>query len=349
MNMKPCPVCGIPDVLSRDQVWNPDGTISLPKDKDFKMGFIEVNMFRDIVKRIEAIIGPPIHNMFMEGKRKYARRYIDNLLKGPLGFIVRHTKFGAKKVYEQLIHTATTLGYGNITLEFYDRKQRVGGHVDEAYYAPLLLGDVRGAFESVERLPSKGIWEEESPTRAKISVEKAGEEDKLEKRFIYEDTIRLPGEIKYERCEKCGLPVELQRFKWITEKGFIMDEKSQQRFFCMGLNDINAVLVELEEAIGDVIPGSIFEANKDEGLAQVKAGVIKDLDGLSRDMALKGMGNLTVSREGDLFKVTIKNLFNKNFMMGRVIGTIEGLEGPMDEPKVVKEEPGLLEFTIKKK
>ena len=44
--MKICQECGTPAILGRDQEWNPDGTISLPKDKAFKMGFLEVDMFR---------------------------------------------------------------------------------------------------------------------------------------------------------------------------------------------------------------------------------------------------------------------------------------------------------------
>jgi hypothetical protein len=345
--MRLCKGCGRPILVGRDQDWNSDGTITISGDPDTRMGILDQRMLTEMVERIEAVVGPAVQNMFAEGKRRYARHYIDTLLKGPLGFIVRHTKVGAMKAYQQLMETAVALGYGEMKIEVYERGSRIGGTVRKPYFVPFLMGDVRAAFESVERLTSKGTWEAEGEDVTRMMVEKAGE-DRLEKRFIFEDKVRRPGDIDYERCKKCGLPKQIDRFEWNIEHGIITDGLSGDRVFIMGFNDINAVFTELEEALGDLVPKTVYEIARKQGFGQVKRGMIEDLDGFARDMALRGMAHVTVARKGKDTRFVLGNPFNKEFMVGRVLGILEGLEGLHRDPEVVKEEPGVLEVLIKK-
>lgn len=342
--MKPCKECGIPDIIGRDQKWSPDGTIPIPGDPTFRMGILEVNVIREISAKLEAVVGPSIHGMFMEGKRKNARHYIDTLLKGPLGFLVRHSSAGGKKAYQTLLQTSTALGFGHVILEVYERKSRVGGTIHNPYYTPLFLGDVRGAFESIERTPSKGEWKDEGSS-AKIMVEKAEGEDKLEKRFSFSTGAGLAGDLKYTPCKACGLPMELTRFKWDLEKGIIMDTKADERVVIIGINDINAVFVELEEAIGAPVPEAIIEVNREYGKSIVKKGIITGYGDLVRGAGLKGLGYVIFSGNRDRVKLTIKNPFNKHYLLGRCLGVFEALEGTKGEA-TVKEEPGALEITI---
>jgi len=342
--MKRCKECGIPDIIGRDQVWSSDGTIPIPGDPTFRMGIIEVPVIRAIAAKLEAIVGPAIHTMFMEGKRKNARHYIDTLLKGPLGFLVRHSNSGGKKAYQTLLQTSTALGYGHVILEVYERKTRVGGTIPNPYYTPLFVGDVRGVFESIERLPSKGSWEDKGES-AKILVERMDGEDKLAKRFVFEEKARLPGNMKYSPCKTCGLPKELMRFKWNIEKGTITDTKANERVFIAGLNDINAVFMELEEAIGDPVPSAIIEVNHDYGLELVRKGVVTGYGDLVRGAGLKGLGFTSFSGNRERVKLTFNNPFNKHYILGRSLGVFEGLEGTKGEA-TVKEQPGALEITI---
>jgi len=343
--MKRCKGCGVPDIVGRDQKWSSDGTIPITGDQTFRMGIIEVPVIRAIASRLESIVGPAIHNMFMEGKRKYARHYIDTLLKGPLGFLVRHSSSGGKKAYQTLLQTATALGYGHVNLEVYERKARVGGTIHYPYYTPLFVGDVRGAFESIEKLPSKGSWEEHGDT-AKLEVVKGEGEDKLEKRFVYDEKSHLPGSLKYTPCKECGLPMELTRFKWDLEKGTITDTRAEERVFIVGLNDFNSVFVELEEAIGDTVPTAVQEVNREHGLALVKKRVVTGYGDLVRGAGLKGLAYTIFEGRSDQVKLTFKNPFNKHYLVGRALGVFEGLEGVKGEA-TVKESPGILDLTIK--
>lgn len=344
--MKVCKECGVPKIVGRDQRWNPNGTITISGDINFRMGIIEVDVMRRIASRLEDIVGPSVHRMFEEGKRKYARHYIDSLLKGPLGFLVRHTKAAGRKAYLTVIDTATALGYGKVTLEFYERKEKVGGTIENVYYAPLFTGDVRGAFESIERLPSEGIWDG-GTDKAKITVRKLKGEDKLEERFKFEDKVRLPGDIYYKDCDLCDVPVDLQRFKWDTDKGMIIDTKSGDRVFIMGLNDMNAVLIELEEAIGDVVPNAVMRTNREYVISQVNTSAIQDRLDFEKDMSIKGMAFTKVRTEGTKMTVEFSNFFSRPYLVGRALGLYEGLVGKPGEPQV-EEKEAFLKVTIDK-
>jgi hypothetical protein len=343
--MKHCKECGVPDIIGRDQKWSSDGTIPITGDPNFRMGIVEVPVMREIASRLEKVVGPSIHNMFMESKRKYARHYIDTLLKGPLGFLVRHSSSGGKKAYQTLLQTSTSLGYGHATVDEYKRKALVHGTIHNPYYTPFFVGDVRGVFESIERLPSKGSWVEKGDV-ATIEVVNMEGEDKLEKRFQFDDTLRKSGDLKYTPCKTCGLPKELSRFVWDLDKGTILDTKANERVFITGLNDLNGVYLELEEAIGDIVPNTVLEVNREHGTKLVKDGVVTGYGDLVRGAGLKGLAYTTFQGTKEQVKLTFKNIFNKPYVIGRALGVYEGLEGVKAE-HTITESPGIVEVIIK--
>jgi hypothetical protein len=343
--MKHCKECGVPDIIGRDQKWSSNGTIPITGDPNFRMGIVESPVMKEIVSRLEKVVGPSIHNMFMESKRKYARHYIDTLLKGPLGFLVRHSSSGGKKAYQTLLQTSTALGYGHAVLEEYKRKALVHGKIQNPYYTPFFVGDVRGVFESIERIPSKGSWDEHGDY-ATLDVTNMDGEDKLEKRFQYDDKLRKPGDLKYTPCKTCGLPKELSRFVWDLDKGIILDTKSNERVFIVGLNDFNGVFIELEAAIGEIVPEIILEVNREQGIKIVKDNVITGYGDLVRGAGLKGLAYTTFEGTKEQIKLTFKNTFNKEYVVGRALGVYEGLEGVKPD-HTIKESPGIIEVTIK--
>jgi len=345
--MKPCKECGVPDIINRDQKWDSNGTIPITADPEFRMGIIEIETMRGIASDLEAIVGPSIHTMFMEGKRKYARHYIDCLLKGPLGFLVRHSEAGGKKAYQTLLQTSTSLGFGHAVLEVYERKEKVGGSIQNPYYTPFFVGDVRGGFESIERLPSKGSWQDKGDS-ATLLIERLDVEDKYEARFLFADKTRLPGNMKYTPCKKCKLPMELSRFKWDLAKGLITDTAAKERVFIIGLNDLNSVFTELEEAIGDAVPNAVIGRSKAVGKALVKKGVISDYNDVVKEFGIKGLAFTEVRKDKQTLHLTLKNPANKPYLVGRALGIYEGLEGTEGEV-TVKQSPALMELTIQPK
>lgn len=331
--MRTCKACGVPVIVGRDQEWNPDGTITISGDPDFRMALFELDVLRGIISKLEAMIGPTVHNMLQEGSRKYARHYTNSLLKGPLRLLVRHTRSGAKKAYTKLLDTALALGFGKIELQEYEHHQRVAGVVHNPYILHWFIGIVRGSFEAIEGVPSLARWEEKGDI-AKVEVNRRIGDFALEDRFIYEDEPRLPGDLEYEHCGKCGLPLAVGRFKWHPDQGTITDERTDARIVMTGIRDLNAVFTELEAAIGDVVPKAVFETNQEFGVRQVKNGWITDYSDLVKDMGVKGIAYISVSEEGGKRSFIIKNPYNKDFVAGRCAGVYTAIEGRSCEPKI---------------
>lgn len=342
--MKTCKTCGIPLIVGRDQKWNPDGTITVSNDSSFRMGIMELTVLLGTVKKLEEVVGPPIHNMFMEASRKHTRRYVDNLIKGPLGFVVRKTKAGSKKAYTTLLDTTLALGFGKVDFQLYEHKERLKGIIRNPYYLPLFIGDVRGAFESIEGLPSKAEWDEKEG-EAMVEISRRKGESLLDDRFgVYEEN-RVPGEVEYERCERCGLPDVVARFRWDLDDGIITDTKTGNRVIIMGLNDLNGVFKELEDAIGDMVPKAIFEMNREYGRVQVAKGWVDGFVDFARDQRVMGMANISVDVGKEKVVFDIRNPFNKDYVVGRCLGVYEGLERMEAEPRT-KETPGSIRIAL---
>lgn len=345
--MKVCKACGVPNIVGRDHEWNPDGTITLSGDRDFRMAFFEVPVIRSIVSKLEKLVGPSIHNMAMEGSRKYAREYTNNLLKGPLRFIVRRTRTGALKAYNKLLDTAVALGYGKVEIGEYEHGRFVNGLVHNPYYIPHFVGIVRGSFEAIEGAFSTSTWEDRGDT-AHIEVRRLEGEIPLEERFVFDDPPRVATDVGHDHCERCGLPTDVARLKWDREKGTIKDERTGIRIIMMGLRDLNSVFRELEDAIGEVVPRTIREATREWGREQVKKGWVTDLDDLRRDLAIKGLGGLAVvdkDRDGRR-RLIVHNPYNKDYLVGTCLGVIDGLEGRMDVRADIAERAGIVELIV---
>ena len=87
--VKICKTCQIPLIVSRDQVWNPNGTIVAKEVPTFRLAVMEWTQFSNLYSSLEKTFGEVIPNCFTQGTRKNAKTYIDGLLSGPIGYIAR--------------------------------------------------------------------------------------------------------------------------------------------------------------------------------------------------------------------------------------------------------------------
>jgi hypothetical protein len=331
--------------MGRDQKWNPDGTITVTGDPNFRMGIIELPVLLGIVSKLEQVVGPKIHTLFMEASCKYTRRYVDNLLKGPLmGFVVRKTRTGAKLAYTKLIDTAGALGFGRIEFKGHEYRKKIHGTIYNPYYLPLFLGDVRGSFESLEEYPSEVEWEEEG-NLVHVTVTRKDTKSGFKDRFLTREETRVPGDIEYRNCKRCGVPVSLKRFKWKTDKGIIIDTATGDRVVIMGLNDLTSVIMELEKSIGIEVSKALYDMNREYGSSLVKRGWIKNYEDLARDLRLKGMTNLSFSEKDGVSSYICRNSFNNHYLMGRCVGVFEEIEKKQVEPSTT-DDGGVLEITM---
>lgn len=344
--MKVCSACKVPQIVSRDQIWHDDGTITISGDLNFRMVIFEVDLLNDIADRLERIVGPTIPEMLIEGSRRYARHYTNSLLKGPLRFVVRHTTTGAKLAYSKLLDTSAALGFGKVVMEGYEHGKRVMGKVYHPYNLPMFVGIVRGSFEAIENVPSVPVVKDEG-NYAQVEIRRGEGELADETHVRFREPIRIPAENDHKRCPKCKLPQKVSALHWISERGTIMDTRTDTRVVMTGLRDLASVFQSLESTVGDIVPLSVREANQSYGALQVARGWIRSYDDLVDDMAMKGMAGIRVTEEpGGGKRFEVRNPYNKDYLVGRCMGVFEGLEGKIHEPDIV-DEPGLVELVLR--
>jgi len=327
-------------VLGRDQQWHGNGLITTSKDEKFRMVVLEVELVRSILAGMRGMLGDYTDNLVMHGKRKYVRRYVDGLLSGPLGLLVR-SRLGTRKVYENLVSTGATLGYGYIEIMDYERKKGITGLVKNCYAEPLFAGDVSGAFESVERVLTNCSWETEGDASTFI-VTTEEREDEMKERMEYEPPKELPSTRTLERCSGCGVPTGMARYKWIEKQGIILDSITNTRVCIMGLNDLNAIFHEVENAVGDEINTVVYKVSKEFAMDIYKGVKKEELDNVFDLWALHGLGNVVEHSEKHL---KMDNPYNPDLIRGRVEGLYSALMGK-DIIADQKLNEGVIEFTM---
>jgi hypothetical protein len=134
-----------------------------------------------------------------------------------------------------------------------------------------------------------------------------------------------PGDIHYERCPECGVPLDVGRYIWDLEKGTITDPDTGRRMAIFGPFSLDSILDDLEEELGESIPEVVIEAER----LYIKSAWSSDewkrrAPDFQRLLALRGLGNL-VDFDGDRehLTVTLQNSCLHLPMVGIVQALVE--------------------------
>jgi len=346
--MNVCNGCKIPTIVSRDQTWNDDGTITLTGIPDYRMVLLEVPMLNELVSRLEAVSGPKVKTLMTEGSRMGSYNYASGLLKGPLKFVVRHTATGARIAYSKLMDSAWALGLGKIFLDSYSHRDRIAGKVYNGFNLPLLTGIVQGTFNAIEGFESKSQWTDRGQF-SEVSIWMEKDARPIEKPPPSFNPPRVTAGHDLDRCKTCGMPKDVVRFKWRSEKGVIEDERTGTRMVLIGLSDLAFVYTALQKAQGVRISEVIRAVNTEHGHEMVTDGWVKDLEDLGRDLAAKGLGHLNLLRDGKKTAMTVLNYNHREFAIGRCIGAFEELHGKDFTMELKDNGPGSVTITLTKK
>ncbi len=87
-SFKGCPACGVPGRIAFVHRWRDDGIL------ESRMGaaraiMIERDAFAGVLERIEEALGIPIDHILIDAKRRDAKLYVDDVLAGFAGRVVR--------------------------------------------------------------------------------------------------------------------------------------------------------------------------------------------------------------------------------------------------------------------
>jgi len=198
------------------------------------------------------------------------------------------------------------------------RRPDVRKFIEQSFPAEM-MGSV-GAFEQTDmRVEYREIAENIYEVTASPGSHPIGLKERLKKkRYPFK-----PGEIRYERCSRCGVPTEVGNCGWDLEHGTIYDPVTQRRMAIFGPWAVDSVLDDLKEELGESVQETVIEALRRHLRSTMSEEMWKqDMVTFNRMSALRGLGNL-VQFEGDREYLTVT--FENACMPLLMVGTVQGL------------------------
>jgi hypothetical protein len=213
--------------------------------------FIERDVFAGTLERIEEAVGLPLDRIVIEAKSHDAKLYVDDVVSGALGAVVRFPPF-RKYAYVFMTVQASYIGLANARVLDYKLGTRLVGRTETVYHPVLFTGDIAGAFESIEgvRCRPRYGWVGDS-LFLEASVDESAEE---EGRLRLERPPVIPAKVKYDRCGACGIPRLISRFRWEPKLGKIIDSDTGAWVIYIDVEGLLTILRELEDELGEEIP-----------------------------------------------------------------------------------------------
>ena len=327
---KRCKTCGTPIFLKKEYQWRSNGTFG--PGQTHHNYFIKYEEFNNLFYSIEERFGVSIGKIVAEAEKESAARYVDEILSGLKGKIIRNG-FLMRMALNRVTKSARILGDGDIQITELIYKKRMKATFKNVFYPPFMAGELAGAFQSMCRVPTNVKWEkiEEEIIATAWALEK---EPELAKYVASSVKSILPGDIIYERCQGCGVPKQItDNFEWNLQAGIITNKKTGERWLISATISLGMIFGALERELGKEIPRIIMEIEKEYTkkifLSQGLKGTEKDYRSLfdPKDFGIKGWGNpIEVTKKGKNLRVHIDNPFNEILLAGRIAGMYEVIE-----------------------
>lgn len=315
--VKTCGKCGVPSIVGNGLAWEGNGVISLSNSSTNRMVFFESQPIDQLFRGIDELIGMPIEHVVIESRRRETRRYIERAFPPEIrrvmegrGGRVEGEGLGLppdeqklllgtmKSVTRSIIDISIAYGYGDQRMgDGWDRgddfpwRTQVIAH---PYSILFITADNLGSVEAFEAADMRVGYKEIGPDTYQIDVYPGPHPVELAERLKRKRYDFKPGDIEYERCEECGVPLVVSYRRWDTANGTITDPETGRSMAIFGPFAVDSTFEDLEAELGDAIPATIIEAQR----RYIKSAW--DVESWNKDgatfqqmVALRGLGNLT--------------------------------------------------------
>jgi hypothetical protein len=346
--MELCTECGVPLMVSQGMKWDSNGVIPLSLNPRRRSVLYESDVVDNLFKGIGDIIGMPVDHIVIESRRRDVRRFIEHTFPSQIEESLEYQRdleseadpaqkqakrkrlFEMRKRYQlQVDEIGRVYGYGNIHIsdrwekgeDFAWRTLVISNPHSMLFYPAEMLGSVEGFEQTDMRVEYELIGE----NNYAVSVYPGSHPLELKERLRRKRYDFKPGDIEFERCSTCGVPLEVSRCKWDIEAGTIIDGLTGRRMAIFGPEAMEAVLDDLEAELGEVIPEVAIESQR----RYIKSAWSeeewrRDASAFRHLIALRGVGNLT-HFEGDKqgLSLTIENSCLHLLMVGAIQALVE--------------------------
>jgi hypothetical protein len=318
--IKRCAECGVPRIIAKQHVWGDNGTIIQADNPGYRLVYIEVGVLERIFENVQELLGMNIDRMIIEGKRKAALDYLLRMLAGFKGFIVRH--LARRQAYEMIATLGTALGYGRFEVLGFKHGKEVRVFGKNIYSIPLMYGDLKATFNAVEGISAKLDFEPERDGYL-ITLQPGEEAIELVSRIEHKKAPQKPGDLRFERCPRCGVPLDIGRLSWDEKEGTISDTIYHRRIAIIDPEGIESVFRELESELGEDISQTIIDAQRLYALHAKKNGTAQsDAQDIVMELALMGMGNIVkYDTRDNVMEAVVEN----SPLPLLVLGTLQGI------------------------
>ncbi len=354
MAFKRCKRCGMPLLLSRWMRWEDNGTIIQRVNPDFRVMLMEADFLDDIFARIEQALGVSVRHIVFEAQRSAAKVYVGNWLQGALGWLLLIP--GLKRfAVSQFNKLAILLGMVHSETVAYKPRSYGIARMKNAYSRDLLAANVVGAFEILEGKPYKHEWVEQDGSLL-IRVETTEQVSNIAERMYMLFPPAFPGEVRFDRCKRCGIPRELSFLEWQEDEGLIIDNRRKRRMNIMIEDVPGTVFREIRKELGDEVVPLILDAQKEYWLAYIdEVGLLEPAPlnpesayrALLDTLPLFGQGNaVAFQRNGESVEVAVENRFSELLLAGALAAFYQSVEQREPEVEIRNIEEGILNFRI---
>lgn len=341
MEMEFCEGCGLPAFIGREHRWEPNGVISLSRSPDNRMVFFESETIDGVIAGIEMLIGVPVGHIVIESRSRETRRYMERII-GREG-VLREAEqeelpreerermlSRAREISVSMMDIGRAYGYGDGRLGHTWEEGEPNPWREELYLKPYSVyfaaADLLGTVEVFEGREMWVRYEEVEGGFHRFQVFPSGHPVELRERLKRRKKHEFkPGDIEYERCAVCKVPLEVSRHQWDTQRGVILNPGTGSRMAFFGPLSLESIFDDLEVELGEVIPDMVIEAmriyirdtwSNEEWW--------RDADTFRHMIGVRGMGNL-VRFEGrrNGLELTIENSALPLMMVGIVQALVE--------------------------
>jgi hypothetical protein len=333
-------------MVSSGLKWENNGVISLAASPRNRMVFFESEAIDETFRGIEELIGMSIEHIVIESRCRETKRYIERAFPPEVRKIIdskdssledriakmspeeKETFFATMKVITQsIIDIARNYGYGDqrpgeLWESGADYPWRVQ-QVRDPYSILFIAGDNLGSMEAFEGIDMQVRYEQIGEDDYRTEVFPGVHSLELAERLKRKRYEFKPGEITYELCPECGIPLAVASRSWNLDRGIIMDQDTGRRMAIFGPFSVDAICDDLEAELGEAIPETVVEATR--RYIRKAWGVEQwNRDGLSfqQMMAVRGLGNI-VQFEGDRDHLDL--VIENSCLHLPIIGTIQAL------------------------
>jgi hypothetical protein len=343
-----CPRCGVPLYIAREHSWLDSGAIVQTHSPTVRPYFLECDGFDLIWKKMGDLSGVPLEREIIEGKRKNAKIYLLRHFPDRVREALRRKEIDWQPLNFGLRLIARLTGYGRYEVVSFRLQGEPDDFITETVLyspsRPLACGNMAAAFEVLlgkDLDVTYRVLEENLLEITAFPTPGERREEAEARMYFYR-----PGGIEHARCTECGAPRELERFRWETGTGVIVDKNTGMRMAIMG-PEMESIFRDLVDRHGSGFERHIVEANR-AYCASAFRHLPEDPERLRTELALRGLGEL---REFEFYKggafLKVFQAGLHHVLVGAAQGYFEGIRGYETTVDWESGEDGSLEIEIR--